>query len=71
MRHNLSHFSVTENLPPCPACGKSTVFAHAADFARDKRLYMIFNCVSCSAGETKVWRPEWQALADALVADED
>lgn len=71
MRHNLSHVSVTENLPACPACGQATVFAHAADFARDKRMYFIFSCPSCSAGETKVWRPEWQALADALIADED
>jgi hypothetical protein len=71
MRQNLMHFSVTENLPACPACGAPTQFTHAADFGRDKRVYLIFRCTSCSAGETKVWRPEWQALADSWVADED
>ena len=71
MRHTLNHFSVTENLPECPACGAATVFTHSADFARDRRVYLIFTCPACGAGETKVWRPEWQAFADALTVDED
>ena len=71
MRHTLSHFSITENLPECPACGAKTTFVHAADFARDGRVYLIFMCTSCEAGETKVWRPEWQVLADTLTVDEE
>ena len=71
MRHNLNHFSVTENLPHCDNCGAPLVFANAADLGRDGRVYLIFKCVACTAGESKVWRPEWQAaLADTLVADE-
>lgn len=71
MRQSLPQFSVNENLPECPACGATTVFAHAADFARNGRVYMIFTCTACGAGETKVWRPEWQAFADALTVDEE
>jgi predicted RNA-binding Zn-ribbon protein involved in translation (DUF1610 family) len=71
MRQSLPQFSVNENLPECPACGATTVFAHAADFARNGRVYMIFTCPACGAGETKVWRPEWQAFADALTVDEE
>ncbi len=71
MRHTLTHFSVTENLPECPACGATTVFAHAADMGRDGRVYLIFTCPACAAGETKVWRPEWQSLSENLAADND
>jgi hypothetical protein len=71
MRHSLAHFSVTENLPHCDNCGASLVFAHAADLAKDGRVYLIFKCIACDAGESKVWRPEWQAaLAGSIVADE-
>ena len=71
MRHNLANYAVTENLPTCPACGAATVFAHAADFGRDKRVYLVFKCLACDAGETKVWRPEWQALVEVLDVDEN
>ena len=71
MRHTLTHFSVTENAPHCDNCGATLVFANAADLDRSGRIYLIFKCVACSAGESKVWRPEWQAaLADSIVADE-
>ncbi len=70
MRYTLTHFSVKENLPQCPACGADTVFTHCADMGRDGRVYLIFTCPSCTAGETKVWRPEWQSLAENLLADE-
>ena len=70
MRHNMMHVSVTTNLPTCPTCGAATSFAHAADYGRDKRVYFIFNCAAC-ANETKVWRAEWQAMADAIVSDDD
>ena len=69
MRHTITHFSVTENLPECPDCGAATTFANAAELSREKRVYMIFKCTACGA-ETKVWRPEWQALSDALVAED-
>lgn len=70
MRHTLTHVSVKENLPFCDNCGAALVFDNAADLARDGRVYLIFKCGSCSAGETKVWRPEWQSLADMLGDDE-
>jgi hypothetical protein len=71
MRHTFTHFPVTENLPRCDNCGATLVFANAADQAKDGRVYLIFKCAACGAGETKVWRPEWQAaLADSLAADE-
>jgi hypothetical protein len=70
MRHTLTYFSVKDNLPQCPACGAPTVFTHSADMGRDGRVYLIFTCPSCAAGETKVWRPEWQSLSENLVADE-
>ena len=70
MRHTVTYFSIKENLPHCENCGADLVFANAADLARDKRVYLIFKCNNCSAGETKVWRPEWQTLADALEVDE-
>ena len=70
MRHTVTHFTVTENLPQCEKCGAAMVFANAADLGKDKRVYLIFKCVSCAAGETKVWRPEWQTLVDALEVDE-
>lgn len=70
MRYTLSHLTLTENLPECSACGAPLVFANAADVGRDGRVNLIFRCASCSAGETKVWRPEYQAMADLLAADE-
>jgi ribosomal protein S27AE len=70
MRYTVSHLKVTENLPLCPACGTPTVFANAADMARDGRVYLIFRCHACPAGETKVWRPEYQAMADMLASDD-
>jgi ribosomal protein S27AE len=69
MRYTIAHITVTDNLPQCPACGTVTVFAKAADIGKDGRVYMIFRCPKCSV-ENKVWRPEWQALHDMLVADE-
>jgi hypothetical protein len=72
MRHTLTHFSVTDNVPHCDHCGAPLKFANAADQDRSGRVYLIFKCVSCAAGESKVWRPEWQAaLADSLVADDE
>lgn len=71
MRHTLTHFTVTENLPHCDNCGTELVFANSADLGKDKRVYLIFKCAHCDAGESKVWRPEWQTtLADALAVDE-
>jgi hypothetical protein len=70
MRYTISHLSITENLPACPACGATTTFAKAADVGRDNRVYLIFRCTNCDAGETKVWRPEYQAMADMLIADD-
>ena len=69
MRYTVAHINVTDNLPSCPACGTITVFANAADIAKDGRVYMIFRCPT-DGTENKVWRPEWQALHDMLVADE-
>jgi ribosomal protein S27AE len=69
MRYTVAHIHVTENLPTCPACGSTTVFANAADIGKDGRVYMIFRCPIDST-ENKVWRPDWQALHDMLVADE-
>jgi hypothetical protein len=46
------------------------VFADAADVGRDGRVNLIFRCTNCSAGESKVWRPEYQAMADMLAADD-
>lgn len=70
MRHSLAHFAVTENLPHCEQCGATLHFTQAADMGRDGRVYLIFTCTACTAGETKVWRPEWQHLADVIAADE-
>jgi predicted RNA-binding Zn-ribbon protein involved in translation (DUF1610 family) len=70
MRHTLPHITVTENLPHCPACGATAVFASAADVGKDGRVYFIFKCTNCDAGEFKIWRPQWQAMADMLAADE-
>jgi hypothetical protein len=70
MRYTLSHLKLTENLPNCPACGATMVFADAADVGRDGRVNLIFRCTNCSAGEAKIWRPEYQAMADLLAADE-
>jgi hypothetical protein len=69
MRHNVSHLVVTAT-PDCPACGAPTVFTQQADIARDGRVHLIFRCPACNAGETKVWRPEWQDMVD-LVAQEE
>ena len=65
MRHSLTDFTILENLPECPNCGAATVFTSAAEL-KDNRVYMIFLCPNCDAGETKVWRPEWQHMAEAL-----
>lgn len=70
MRHTLTQLPATENLPRCDHCGASLVFANTADLSKDGRVYLIFNCVACSAGETKVWRAEWQVLADSLAVDD-
>lgn len=71
MRHTLPHITVTENVPPCPACGSNAaVFTHTGDVGKDKRLYLIFKCQACGAGEFKVWRPQWQAMTDLLGEDE-
>ncbi len=70
MRHNIPHVSAGDSLPECPECGTPTVFTHTADLARDGRVYFIFKCDACPAGESKFWRAEWQALADTLAADE-
>ena len=69
MRYTIAHITVTDNLPQCPACGTVTAFAHAGDISKDHRVYMIFRCPNDGL-ENKVWRPEWQALHDMLVADE-
>ncbi len=69
MRYNINHISLTENLPSCPTCGAITAFAKAADIAKDARVYMIFRC-PVDGTENKVWRPEWQAMHDTLVADD-
>jgi hypothetical protein len=70
MRHTLAHISVTENLPQCPVCGQLADFVHAADVGKDGRVYFIFKCGHCGAGEFKIWRPQWQAMADMLTSDE-
>jgi hypothetical protein len=70
MRHNLPHFEVTENIPACPACGATATFTKTGDLGRDGRLYLIFKCTNCDAGEFKVWRPQWQAMTDLLGEDE-
>ena len=70
MRHTLNHISVTENLPDCPGCGNPAPFVHAADIGKDGRVYFIFKCGNCDAGEFKIWRPQWQAMADMLTSDE-
>jgi len=44
MRYTVAHINVTDNLPTCPTCGATTVFANAADIAKDARVYMIFRC---------------------------
>jgi len=59
--------SVTENLPECPNCGSPAPFVHAADIGKDGRVYFIFRCENCDAGEFKIWRPQWQAMADMLL----
>jgi hypothetical protein len=69
MRVIVSHVSITTP-PDCPTCGAPTDFTHNADIARDGRVYLIFRCTACAAGETKVWRPEWQELTHSLVAEE-
>jgi len=71
MRYVLSQVAITDNAPACHACGAPTVFAQAADVLHDNRVYLIFKCSSCTAGETRVWRQEWQYLANMLVADEN
>ncbi len=69
MRVLVPQLSITAQ-PDCPACGAPTEFTRNADIGRDGRVYLIFRCNACAAGETKVWRPEWQALTDSLVAEE-
>jgi hypothetical protein len=69
MRHT-THFTVTENLPHCDNCGASLVYTRTVDLSKDGRVYLIFRCTECDAGERMVWRTEWQALADSLVAEE-
>src|SRR3989304_4443237 len=58
MRHTLTHFSVTENLPHCDNCGANLVFANSADLAKDGRLYLIFKCSLLGGGDEGVGAPE-------------
>ena len=73
MRHHLTHFAVTENLPDCTACGAATVFTSMAetdDSGSDKHVYLVFRCSTCGQ-ESRVWRPEWQSLADSMGLEPD
>ena len=53
-----------------PPRGVPAAFVHAADVGKDGRVYFIFKCGNCDAGEFKIWRPQWQAMADMLTSDE-
>lgn len=70
MRYTIAHIKIVDNLPECPNCGATTVFANAADVGKDGRVNLIFRCTNCSAGETKVWKPEYQAMADLITSDD-
>lgn len=71
MRHSIPHIKIeSDNLPECPKCGAKTTFTHLADMGRDGKVYFIFRCDVCDAGEMKIWRPEWQSLADTIAADD-
>jgi hypothetical protein len=44
---------------------------HVADMDKKSgKVYMIFTCPSCQNGEMKLWRQEWQAMSDLIVAEE-
>ena len=70
MRHKLPPIAAIENVPSCPACGAPGAFTQLGDVGKDKRLYLIFSCTACDAGEFKVWRPQWQTMADLIAEDE-
>ena len=70
MRYTIAHIKIVDNLPECPNFGATTVFANAADMGKDGRVYLIFRCTNCSAGETKVWKPEYQAMSDLISSDD-
>lgn len=73
MRHHLTHFTVTENLPNCAVCGTPTVFttmAETGSSSGDTHVYLVFRCPACQL-EARVWRPEWQSLADSMGLEPD
>lgn len=68
MRHSVPHLTV--NPPECPLCDTPMTFTHTADIDKGGKLYLIFTCPSCQNGEMKLWRQEWQAMSDLIVAEE-
>ncbi len=69
MRHNTPYIKL-EAQPECPECSAPMAFAKQVDVSSDRRAYFIFRCSKCS-GESKLWRPEWQALTEEFMLIEE
>jgi len=41
-------------------------YTQHVDVSKDGRAYFVFRCSSCSA-ESRLWRPEWQALTEEFL----
>jgi hypothetical protein len=70
MRHSVPHLKINSEVPECPACDSPLRFSQVADIDRGGKVYLLFDCPACGRGEMKFWRPEYQELADQIIADE-
>lgn len=68
MRHSVPQLTLTA--PECPLCDTPMNFTNMADIDKSGKVYMIFTCPNCQNGEMKLWRQEWQAMSDLIVAEE-
>ncbi len=65
MRHTTPYVKI-DAPPACSECGSAMTYTQHVDVSKDGRAYFVFRCSSCSA-ESRLWRPEWQALTEEFL----